>query len=99
MAENIRNATIAVGTSPVLVAPQLLEGQRTTIAITNTSTAGQIITLSWGEETIAGIGIVLSAYGSWSESVDAVFIPSNMNIWAVSSAIDGSISIQERIRS
>jgi len=96
--ENIRNANVAVGTSAVLVSPQLLQGQRQVITLVNTSTAGQIITLSWGQEASALSGIVLTAYGSWSESIDSAFIPSNANIWAISSAANGTLAIQERVR-
>jgi hypothetical protein len=99
MSEIIRDSSVAVGTTAVLLSFQKTEGQRTSLAITNTSTAGQIITLGWGHVPTAGAGIVLSPYGSWSESVDSAFIPSNLEIWAISSAASGTIGIQERIRS
>jgi len=97
--DRIRNASIAVGTTGVLVAPQLYEGQRTCLVITNTSTTGQVITIQTGEQAqTAGAGIVLYAGGSWSEAIDASFIPSNLEFWAISSAADGVLAIQERVR-
>lgn len=99
MEENIREESIAVEDTPsILISLDKREGQRTSLAITNTSTAGQIITLAWGHPAVAGVGIVLPPYGAWSESVDSAFIPSNKDIWAISSAASGSIAIQERIR-
>lgn len=99
MADRIRNASIAVGTTPVRVSPELLQGQRSVIVLTNTSTAGQVITIQTGEQAqTAGAGIILYAGGSWSESVDSAFQPSNLEYWAVASAAAGSLAIQERIK-
>lgn len=99
MSEIIRDGSVAVGTTAVLLSFQKLEGQRTSVAITNTSTAGQILTLGWGHPPTPGAGLVISPYGSWSESVDSAFIPSNLEIWGIMSAAAGTIAIQERIRS
>jgi len=96
--DRIRNASIAVGTTGVLVAPQLYEGQRTSLVLTNTSTGGQIITIQTGEQAqTAGAGIILYPGGSWSESIDSSFIPSNLEFWAIASAADGILAIQERV--
>jgi hypothetical protein len=98
MGDLIRNASIAVGTSAVLVAPPLIEGQRVVLVLTNTSTAGQTITIQTGSEAIAGAGIILYPAGSWSEAIDASFIPSNLAFWAVASGASGTLAIQERVR-
>ena len=99
MTDRIRNASLAVGTTGVIIAPQLFEGQRSVLVITNTSTAGQIITLQTGEQAQAGgAGIILYPAGSWSESIDSAFMPSNLEYWAVASAAAGTIAIQERIK-
>lgn len=94
----IRNAAVAVGTSAVQVAPQLVSGQRTALTFINTSTGGQIITIQWGQQgTATGQGIVLYPAGSWSESYDGYFTPSNLDVWAVGSAASGTLAIQERV--
>jgi hypothetical protein len=97
MVENIRNASVAVGVSSVIVAPRLFSGQRRVLCLTNTSTGGQIITISTGKEATALSGIVLYPAGSWSESIDAAFIPSNLEFWAIGSAASGTLAVQERI--
>ena len=97
--EQIRNEAVTIGTTQVTISPQLLRGQRNLVAITNTSTGGQIISLSFGSEASPLKGAVLYPAGSWSESVDSSFIPTNEKIAAVSSAAGGTIAIHERIRS
>ena len=68
--------------------------------LTNTSTAGQIITLSWGDDNaVAYAGTVLYPAGTHSESVDSVFLPSNERITAISSAAAGRLSIHLRLQS
>ncbi|GAJ01767.1 unnamed protein product [marine sediment metagenome] len=98
MTELIRNGALTVGTTSLQAVPPLVEGQRTALTIINTSTSGQIMTITWGGEGTPLTGIVLYAGGSWSESRDAVFMPSNEPVWVVSSAIGGTIAIHERIR-
>jgi len=99
MGENIRNAVQTIGTTAVEIALTLQQGKRTALAITNTSTSGQNISLNWGHETTAGTGVVLYPGGSWWESIDSAFTPSNLQIWAVASAAAATIAIHERIKS
>lgn len=98
MPELIRNSSITIGTTQVQIAPELVEGERTALTIVNTSTGGQTISISWGEQAVSGVGIVLYPAGSWAESIDGTFIPSNRTISAVSSAAGGTLAIQERIK-
>ena len=97
MSENIRNGSQTIGTTSLIVVPTLLKGQRTALTIINTSTGGQVITLAWGGPALALQGIVLYPGGSWSESREATFTPSIEQVWAISSAITGTIAIHERI--
>ena len=97
--DNIRNASATIGTTPVIVANLLQSGQRTALTFINTSTGGQTITLQWGTQgTSTAAGIVLYPAGSWSESYDGFFIPSNLDVWGVASAAGGTLAIQERVR-
>lgn len=96
--DTIRNGSVSVGTTAVLLSPYLADRLRKALVITNTSTAAQIIYLSWGSPAIVGQGIPLvSAGSSWTESIDSAYVPSVQDIWAISSAAGGTISIQERI--
>lgn len=98
MAEMVRNASLAVGTSNTLVSNQLQEGQRKTFVVTNTSTDGCVITLQAGTQPAStGAGIVLYPQGSWSESIDSTFIPTNLDWWAVGTTANGTIAIHERV--
>lgn len=93
-----RNAKLSVtNTSSALVSPYIAGETRKVIALTNASTGGQIITLSWGNQAVANQGIVLQPGQSWVESIDSFYIPSNQDIWAISSAVGGILAIQERI--
>jgi len=96
--DKIRNAAVAVGVTAVQAALQVQTGQRKSLVITNTSTSGQIITIATGEQAVTSLaGIVLYPGGSWSESLDSAYVPSNLEYWAISSAASGTIAIQERI--
>ena len=97
MIERIANRSLVVGTDSVLVSEELIGGnQRKVLTITNTSLAGQIITVSFGDEAMGGYGIPLWPTGAWSESIDSAFMPSNVRVFAVSSAAAGSVAIHER---
>jgi len=96
--DKIRNTAVSVGTTAVQLALKLAIGQRKSLVITNTSTGGQIITIATGESGVTALnGLVLYPGGSWSESLDSAFIPSNLEYWGISSAASGSVAIQERI--
>ena len=91
-----RDSQIVVGTASTIVSNETTKQRRTAFIITNISTAGQIITLSFGKEAVANTGIILSAGASWYEAIDAEFRPSNLMITAISSAAAGLLSIHER---
>jgi len=96
--QKARNTSVSVGTSSVLVSPTLNENERIVLVITNTSTGGQNISLSWGETAVAGRGIYLSPGSTWSESIDSGFIPIHTSIEAISSAASGTLAVHERVR-
>lgn len=99
MTENVVNKTVAVGTTSVVISPTIQAPSfRKLITITNTSTAGQIITVSFGTAVaVAGEGIVIYPTGSWYESMDSQFKPSQEQINVIASAITGSVGVHERI--
>ena len=91
--ENIRNNVVAVGTSTVLLSTA---HERNELVITNTSSAAQIITLSFGVEAAALAGVVLQPYSVYYASDTQGFSVYNGDIFAISSAVSGQISIFER---
>jgi len=94
-----RNVAVAVGTSLVELsyAVNYPTNERKVISIINTSTAGQKITVSIGDEAAGSAGIVLSPGGYYHESHDSGFTPTQSRITAVSDNPLGQVSLQERI--
>ena len=75
----------------------LAVGIRKVLAITNASTAAQVITLSWGIPAVANSGIVLQPGQSWVESIDSEYVPDLQDIWAISTAAGGVLAVKESI--
>jgi hypothetical protein len=98
MKRNNRNESLTIGTTALVVSVEKNNENaiRESIIIINTSTAGQIITLSINAEAVAGQGIVLHSGGSWIDSADSGYLPTQHSITAISSAVGGTIAIQER---
>jgi len=101
MVKNSRNAVITVDDTPAIeICGQIIgNAERKVLCLTNTSTAGgQRITLAFGNTTaVEGQGVVLYPGGSWSETRDAAFIPTQEAISAIASAAGGTLAIHERI--
>lgn len=98
MGENILSKTQTITATSTVVLPVLRQGQRTALIVTNISTGGQTVTLNWGGEATANNGVVLYPGGTWSESRDAAFIPSNKDVWAVASGAGATIAVHERVQ-
>jgi len=101
MPEINRNQLLAVGTTSVVASEekQNLNSKRSCIIITNTSTNGQVITVSVDSEAVANQGVVLSVGGVWSDTKESEYYPTQKLISAIASAAGGQISIQERLGS
>lgn len=99
MQENHRNASVSVGTTSTVVAEERnpLVNYRKFISVINTSTGGQVISISWTDEAGAGQGIQLSPGGFYTESQDAGFTVTNSRISAISSAASGTVAVAERL--
>lgn len=97
-ADNVRNDSLSVGTTAVLISPYLADSIRKGLIITNTSSGGQVITIAKGKPAVANQGVVLTAFGSsYVEAITEGYVPSLYDIWAISSAAGGTIAIQETI--
>jgi hypothetical protein len=87
----------SISTTSLLLLDMMAEGmQRTLLQITNVSTGGQVISISFGADAVAGKGIVLYPGGSMSEAIDGAFIPTNLAVYVVSSASGGAVAFEER---
>jgi hypothetical protein len=90
-----RNEAVSVGTSSMELMPVRAAG-RSAYTLKNVSTAGQVITVSFGPYVaIAGAGLVMSVGDYFSDSSD-----SGRPCWqgaaqAVSSAVGGTLAIME----
>ena len=98
MGENNRNVSITVDTTnTVLSEARNTYTKRKFFSITNTSTGGQVINITFTDEAGAGLGIQLSPGGYYSESASEGFNPTNSRICGISSIAGGTVAISERI--
>jgi hypothetical protein len=98
-AELDRNQSITVGTDNTTISEAVNTSisHRVSFTLINTSTAGQVINISFTDEAGSGKGIQLSVGGYYAESQDAGFKPRNSRISAISSAAGGTLAVSERI--
>jgi len=94
-----RNVSVSVGTDVTEISKEMNypTNERKVITAINTSTGGQKITISIGDEAAGSAGIVLSPGGYYHESHDAGFTPTQSRITAISDIAAGTLSIQERV--
>lgn len=97
--ENNRNASVTIGTDNVVISESknILANYRSNFSIINTSTAGQIINITFTDEAGSGTGVQLSAGGFYGESISEGFFPTNERICAISNAAGGTLAVMERI--
>ena len=88
--------TIDVTASVISVEKDNSNFKRKSIIIINTSTGGQKISLAIAETAVSGYGIVLSPGGSWQDSQESGYSPTQREITAISDIAGGTIAIQER---
>jgi len=87
-------ATVTVGTTSVNILP---DQKRVLHVIVNTSTGGQVITLSFGRVAIAGVsGVVLNPGQAWVESNGEGFECYQGPIQAIANGAGGSIGVSSR---
>jgi len=94
--ENNRNATVTVGTTAVKVCDRLPKGIRKVLVLGNESTAGQIITLGFGNATAVNQGIPVRTGGRWTEVTDSGYETTSGEVWAIASAGSGTLTVYER---
>lgn len=87
---------IDIGTTNTLISQEQFNANRINISITNTSGAGQVIALGFGQEAVLGRGIILNDGDTYVTSADAGYLPPQGRIHGIASA-NGSIAIHEEI--
>lgn len=93
------NKSETIGTSAAVISEAKLTGysERTRLIITNSSTGGQNITISVGNEATSGAGILLYPGGAVSWEKDTLPIPQS-RVFAISSAAGGTLAIYEEVQ-
>ncbi len=95
--ELIRNFSQTINTTPSVVAEEQYGTIRSVLVITNTSTGGQVITISPADQATAGSGVVLYPGGQYVDAMDSGYKPTSTRITAISDVAGGLIAIHERI--
>lgn len=88
--------TIAL-TNTQVVEAQYSGSQRKVIVLTNTSTLGETISISFGKEAKTGQGIYLSQGASYVASADSGYNPPNDRVNAIASAATATLAFHEEI--
>lgn len=88
-----RNDLIAVGTSSIQLSPARVRNE---IVLTNTSTTGQTLTISFGTQATANVGVVLKPFSVYFASNTSGFNVYQGDIYVVSDGAAGQISVFER---
>ena len=96
---NQRNTSILVGTDNVVLSESknIFQCYRSFFNFTNTSTGGQVISITSTDEAGAGSGVVIYPGGYYGESKSEGFYPTNERICAVSSLAGGTVAVSERV--
>lgn len=93
------NRSEVVGTSTVVVSEAKLNNvsERVRLVITNTSTAGQKISVAVGTDAVSGVGLVLSPGGfvAWEKQGGQPIQQNRVNV--VADAVAGSVAIYEEV--
>jgi len=93
----INDTTITLDTVPIEVSPHVFGGVRSVIIITNTSLAGETVSIGILAQAKANQGVVLYPGDKFAASKDAGYTPSPEQITAVASANTATIALHEEI--
>ena len=94
----IRDAVLTLGATDTTISEAVYNGNRANVVLTNTSTGGEVISISIGTAAVSGQGIVLQPNQALVFSKDSGYTPSNMRISGVDDgAGTGTLAIHEEI--
>lgn len=89
--------TVTVGTTTTVISRQQHASMRVMFTLANVSTSNQDVFIAFGQDAALNSGVYLAAGGSYSESRDPAFNPTNDDIHAIASAVGAVIAITERM--
>ena len=90
-----RSATI--GTDTVVISEVKQTAERVNITLVNTSTGGQVITVSTSGDAVAGAGLVIYAGGSIERQKTSNLPIIQSRITAIASAVGGTLAVHEEV--
>jgi len=99
MADPRSNSSVAtIGTTMIMVSEEKkASARRIVFTLQNVSTGGQVISVAFGQNPIAGQGIVLNPGGFYGEVQDAAFATTQERIMAISTLAGGLLAVTERV--
>lgn len=95
-----RQTSVSVGASATDACNEPGTSTRIMYSLVNTSTGGQIISIAFGQDAVAGQGIVLSPGDAIIDSYspgDPPYLPFQTRISAIASAAGGTLAVTERV--
>lgn len=96
---NSLDKSVTVGTDVVIISEQKVNGhaERTSLVVSNTSTGGQVISISTSGEAANGVGLVLSPGGfkAWEKKSPIPIIQERVT--AVSNLAGGTVAVHEEV--
>jgi len=94
---NSTDRSISVGTDVVVISEPKQNAERVNITFVNTSTGGQVITVSTSGDAVAGAGLVLYSGGSNEKQKTSNLPIIQSRITAISSAAGGTLAVHEEV--
>lgn len=89
--------SVTVGITVTAILDECQTHTRKLLNLRNTSTAGQIISLGFGRDASAGVGIVLYPGDVWNETTDPAFDPTGLRVSAIADVAGATLAVSERI--
>ena len=94
----VRDTVLTLGATDTTISEAVYNGTRANIVLTNTSSGGEVISISIGTAAVDGQGIVLQPDQAVIFSKDSGYTPSNLRISGVDDGGGtGTLAIHEEI--
>jgi len=91
----IRNTSLTIDTTNTPVSPALYGNKRMVLILSNTSIAGEKISIAVGSEAVLGQGIVLNQNDKMTLTSDGTYLPSVEQINAIATVNTATLSVYE----
>lgn len=94
---NSSDRSETIGTSVVVISDEKRNAERVNITLVNTSTSGQVITISTSGDAVAGAGLVIYAGGSIERQKTSNLPIIQSRITAIASASGATLAVHEEV--